>query len=119
MGACHHAWARVHAPMYAAIDCSRLGQPPSEITTSITSVMLKEERKATCQALFLLTLSLKLKVKVNRVNRVQDPDPVARSAVSVMDWRVIACGHTGVEQRREEGKEHSCLPHRITLIMWV
>ena len=50
-----------------------------------------------------------LKVKVNRVNRVQDPDPVARSAVSVMDWRVIACGHTGVEQRREEGKEHSCL----------
>ena len=44
--------------------------PPGEITTSITSVMLKEERKATCQALFLLTLSLKLKVKVNTVNRV-------------------------------------------------
>ena len=57
--------------MYAAIDCSPLGQPPrGEITTSITSVMLKEERKATCQALFLLTLSLKLKVKVNTVNRV-------------------------------------------------
>ena len=60
------------ASMYAAIDCSPLGQapPPREIITSITSVMLKEERKATCQALFLLTLSLKLQVQVNIVNRV-------------------------------------------------
>ena len=81
--------------------------------------MLKEERKATCQALFLLTLSLKLKVKVNRVNRVGNSAPDAWRAVSLMDWRVIACGHTGVEQRREEGKEHSCLPHRVTLLMWV
>ena len=57
--------------MHVTLDCSPLGQPPpGEITTSITSVMLKEERKATCQALFLLTLSLKLKVKVNTVNRV-------------------------------------------------